>query len=174
MRSEIQKKTRRLATAGLLAALACVALFFGSMIELVDLSASALAALVVMVAVVELGKGWATGVYAVAAVISVLILPSTATVVFAAFLGYYPIIKVFLDKIRPKILQYAVKLTLFNGFLTVAMWLCVYILGVENEWAALGWALYVLGNATFVVFDFAIGVLAVWYINRIGRRIHRK
>lgn len=167
-------KTKNIALAGILAALTVAILLMGAMIELIDLSAAALAALLIMVTVVEMGVRWATGVYAVAAVLGLLLFPQTATITFAAFLGYYPIIKVYLDKIRPKFLQYLIKLALFNTFLTVTMKLCVWLLGTENEWAALGWALYVLGNLTFVVFDFAIGQLSLFYIIKIQRRIHRK
>ena len=45
----MKKKSKEIALAGMLSALAVVILFLGSMIELLDLSAAALAALVVMV-----------------------------------------------------------------------------------------------------------------------------
>ncbi len=169
----MRKKSKEVATAGMLAALASVILLLGSMIELLDLSAAAMAALTVMVAVIELGTGWATGVYAVSALLSVLLLPRTATIVFAAFVGYYPVIKVYLDRIRPKPLQYVIKLMLFNGFLFLALWICEQVLGAGNDWSALGKPLYLLGNLTFIVFDFAIGRLSVFYLVKIKNRMRR-
>ncbi|MBQ3153894.1 MAG: hypothetical protein IJB88_01560, partial [Clostridia bacterium] len=62
------KKSKAVATSGVLAALAVVILLLGSLIELLDLSAAAMASLVIMVAVIDLGIGYAAGVYAVAAV----------------------------------------------------------------------------------------------------------
>ena len=100
------KKSKQVALAGMLSALAVVILFLGSMVELLDLSAAALAALAVMVAVIELGNGKAFGVYLVSSLLSVLLFPKTASVVFAAFVGYYPVLKVYLDKIRPKVMQF--------------------------------------------------------------------
>ena len=64
------KKSKEVALAGMLTALAVVILFLGSLVELLDLSAAALAALVVMVAVIELGNGKAFAVYLAAAVLS--------------------------------------------------------------------------------------------------------
>lgn len=167
-------KSKAVASSGMLAALAVVILLLGSLIELLDLSAAAMASLVIMVAVIDLGVGWAVGVYLVSAILSVLLFPKTATVVFAAFVGYYPIIKVYLDKIRPKVLQYATKLILFNAFLYIALRLAEQLLGAGNEWSSLGYALFVLGNLTFIVFDFAIGRLSLFYIIKIKNRIQRR
>lgn len=168
------KKSKAVATSGVLAALAVVILLLGSLIELLDLSAAAMASLVIMVAVIDLGIGYAAGVYAVAAVLSVLLFPKTATIVFAAFVGYYPIVKVYLDRIKPRLLQYTVKLVLFNAFLFGILWLVEQLLGAGNDWSALGIPLYVLGNLTFLVFDLAIARLSLFYIHKIKRRFQKR
>lgn len=158
----------------MLSALAVVFLLLGAMVELLDLSAAAMASLTVMVAVIELGKGWACGVYLVSALLSVLMFPQTATIVFAMFLGFYPVLKVFLDRIKPLLLQYAVKLVCFNAFLVAAFWLIKKLVGVENAWLDSNlWVLALLGNATFVVFDFALAKLAVFYIVKIKNRMRK-
>lgn len=158
----------------MLAALAVVILLLGSLIELLDLSAAAMASLVIMVAVIDLGIGYAAGVYAVAAVLSVLLFPKTATIVFAAFVGYYPIVKVYLDRINPRLLQYTVKLVMFNTFLFAILWLVEQLLGAGNDWSALGVPLYVLGNLTFLAFDLAIARLSLFYIHKIKRRFQKR
>lgn len=168
------KKSKAVATSGVLAALAVVILLLGSLIELLDLSAAAMASLVIMVAVIDLGIGYAAGVYAVAAVLSVLLFPKTATIVFAVFVGYYPIVKVYLDRIKPRLLQYTVKLVMFNAFLFGILWLVEQLLGAGNDWSALGVPLYVLGNLTFLVFDLAIARLSLFYIHKIKRRFQKR
>lgn len=170
----MKHNAKSVALAGMLSALAVVFLLLGAMVELLDLSAAAIAALVVMVALIELGKSWAFGVYAVSALLSLLLFPQTATVTFAMFLGYYPVLKVFLDRIKPKPLQYAAKLLCFNAFLLLAFWLIKLVLGAENEWLNGSlWALFLLGNATFAVFDFALAKLAVFYIVKIKNRMRK-
>lgn len=170
----MKNRSKSVALAGMLSALAVVFLLLGAMVELLDLSAAAMAALVVMVALIELGRGWACGVYAVSALLSVLLFPNTATVAFAMFLGYYPVLKVFLDRIKPRLLQYAVKLLCFNAFLLLTFWLIKLLIGVENEWLDGSlWMLFLLGNATFAVFDFALALLAPFYIKKIKNRIHK-
>ena len=170
----MKNRSKPVALAGMLSALAVVFLLLGAMVELLDLSAAAMASLVVMAAIIELGKRWACGVYAVSALLSVLLFPQTATVAFAMFLGYYPILKVFLDRIKPVLLQYAVKLLCFNAFLLAAFWLIKMLLGASNDWLEGSlWALFLLGNATFVVFDFALAKLALFYIVKIKNRMRK-
>ena len=96
-----RNQSGRIALAGMLSALAVVILTLGSLVDVVELSAAALASFAVMVAVLELGTGWAVGVFAVSAVLSLLLFPMRiATVTFALFFGYYPVLKVYLDKLR--------------------------------------------------------------------------
>ena len=174
MQNKKHKKSTAVATAGVLSALTVVILLLGSLIELLDLSAAAMASLVVMVALIELGVGYAWGVYAASAVLSVLLFPKTATVVFASFVGFYPIVKVYLDRIKPRVLQYVAKLGLFNAFLFGILWILNRLLGADNDWSVLGYPLYVLGNVTFAVFDFAITRLALFYIYKLRNRFKRR
>lgn len=171
MRSK--EKIRSLALSGVLSALAVVLLLLGSLFQMLDLSMAALASLVVMVALLEMGAKWALGVYAVSAVIAVLLFPQTASIAFAAFLGYYPVLKVWLDKLRPAVLQYLVKLLCFNLFLGVTLFICYRLLGPESEIVSLWKWLLLLGNLTFLVFDFAIVRLSLFYIVRIKPKLSR-
>ncbi len=170
----MRKKSNSMAMAGMLSALAVVILYLGSLIELLDLSASVLAALAVMVAIMELGRGFAWGVYLVSAMLSLLLFPRTASVVFAAFVGYYPILKVYLDRIPIRLVQYLIKLILFNAFLFGALWLCRWFLGVNNEWDALGNILFWMGNFSFAVYDFALSRLAIFYLVKIKSKMKNR
>ena len=99
--------------------------------------------------------------------------PKTASIVFAAFIGFYPVLKVYLDKIPAKVAQYMVKLILFNGFLVLIVWITETLLSLPTDWGSLGKALYILGNVAFILFDFAIGRLAVFYIVKIKNRLRK-
>ena len=166
-----KSRARNVALAGILTALAAVFLLIGSLLELLDVSMAAFAALAVMVALIELGKGWAAGVYAASSAVSLLILPTAAGVVFAGFLGYYPILKVYLDRIKNKILQYLAKLGVFAVFLGAAYFLLWKFAGPESEWIAAAKWLIPLAAVTFLVFDFCLAKLAVFYLVRIRKHL---
>ena len=162
---------RKVALSGLLTAVAAVFLLIGSFLELFDISMAALASLAVMIALVEMGKGWAAGVYAASSLISLLILPTAAGVVFAGFIGYYPILKVWLDRIRNKVLQYLAKLGAFGVFLGVTYLLLWKLASPESEWLTMAKWLIPIAVVTFVVFDFCLSKLAVFYLVRIRKHL---
>ena len=172
-----RNQSGRIALAGMLSALAVVILTLGSLVDVVELSAAALASFAVMVAVLELGTGWAVGVFAVSAVLSLLLFPMRiATVTFALFFGYYPVLKVYLDKLRVRPLRWAVKFACFNAFLVLAALLLGEIAGLEAEVGEAKWlygALLALGNATLAVYDVAIARISLLYIKKCKNRMRK-
>ena len=172
-----RNQSGRIALAGMLSALAVVILTLGSLVDVVELSAAALASFAVMVAVLELGTGWAVGVFAVSAVLSLLLFPMRiATVTFALFFGYYPVLKVYLDKLRVRPLRWAVKFACFNAFLVLAALLLGEIAGLEAEVGEAKWlygALLALGNATLAVYDVAVARISLLYIKKCKNRMRK-
>lgn len=169
------KSTKRIALAGIFSALCFVFLFIGSMLQTLDLSAAAIASIIVMVAFIELGKSWALGVYSVASVLSLLLLPyKTAAAVFALFAGFYPILKEPLNRIKPLWLSYIARIAVFNLFLTALIYVSTNLLGIEEDFLAFGWIIYGLCNITFVVYDFAIERLSVYYVSKIKPKLFRQ
>lgn len=165
-----KNKTKNIALAGILSALTVVLLMVGVLLSMIDLSMSVIAALVVMVALVELNAKWAIGVYAVSSVISLLIAPQTAVIVFAAVIGYYPVLKLAFDKIKPKLLRLAVKLLWFNGVCVGLFWFLMNVLGMEESGTVLA-LLLVMSNLVFILLDRAIPLFAVVYLKKIRPKL---
>ncbi|MBQ9848522.1 MAG: hypothetical protein IJO64_05660 [Clostridia bacterium] len=163
------KSAKKLAFAGIFTALAFIFMFLGSVFQTLDLSASALASLVVLIAFIELGKGWAFGIYAASSVLGIFLLPNkTAALVFACFVGFYPIVKAWLNAIRPKWLSYVARISLFNLILTLLVLAASKLLGP-------GWfggpsaLLYPICNVTFIVYDLALEKLPAFYSQRLKK-----
>lgn len=157
-------KTKKLSLAGILSALAVILLLIGSLFQVLDLATAAMAAVVVLVAVAELGCGWAFGIYCTCSVVSLLAVPNKLPAfVFAAFLGYYPVIKVFLNRIKPKFLSYAVRIICFDLFLAATLFFAKELIFIDAEIKQFWYLLVILANITFVVFDFALERLSVFY-----------
>lgn len=158
--------------AGIFSALCFVFLFIGSLFQTLDLSAAAIASIIVLIAFIELGKGWAFGVYAVAAVISMLLLPyKTAAAVFALFAGFYPILKEPLNRIKPLWLSYIARIACFNALLSVLIYVSTRLLGIEEDFLGFGWIIYGLANIAFIVYDFALERISVYYTARIRPKL---
>lgn len=69
------KNTKKLVFSAILSALAVVFMYIGALFDVLDLSVAALASMCVALVLAELGARWAFLVYAVAAVLSFLLLP---------------------------------------------------------------------------------------------------
>ena len=152
----------------MLCAVTVVLLLVGSLFSTLDLTAAAAGSVLILVAVIELGPGFSFGIYAASALLSLLLLPQkSAAVIFAAFAGFYPIVKVYLNRIRPKALSYLARLALFNALYVLMILAATKLFGIADDLFVLGWIAFLLGNVTFIVYDFALERLSVFYCVRL-------
>lgn len=168
------KKSNKIALSGIFTALCFIFLFIGSIFQTLDLSAAALGSIVIMVAYIELGLGYSLGVYASASILSLLLLPyKSPALVFALFAGFYPILKVFLNKIKSIYVSYALRILCFNLLLSLTVFIATKLLSIEAEYLAFEIILFGLCNVTFIVYDLALERLAIYYINRIKPKLFK-
>ncbi|MBQ9151978.1 MAG: hypothetical protein IJX72_06985 [Clostridia bacterium] len=187
-RRERRLTTRRMVTCALLCALAVVFLGMGALIEVFDLTAAAVAALILLPVLLCYGGKYAWLSYAVTAVLGVMLMPqSLATWTFAGLTGYYPIIKNRLDRL-PRVLGWIVKLLLLTAVL--CLYLAVFhflVMGGEGSFADsflkgfgeaegstyMAWAVIGLSVFTYVLFDILIDRLLVIYYLRWQKRVEK-
>ena len=88
----------------MLCALGVVLLLLGSVIEVMDIAMAALASLLCIFAVIEYGGAAPWLVFSVTGVLSLILLPNkTPAAMYVVFLGYYPIIKEKLERLKKPI-----------------------------------------------------------------------
>ncbi|MBE6688710.1 MAG: hypothetical protein E7588_05470 [Ruminococcaceae bacterium] len=161
------KKSKKTALGGIITALCVVILFLGSFFSTLDLSMSALAGMLLVLAVVEMGDNWAWGIFACASVVSILVIPSKLVVCFfVCFMGWYPIAKRSFERLHP-VLAWCVKISTFNVFLTVAIWAVNFVFKLSVSDFSFSWALYGLGNVTFVLYDIALSKIILLYLVKL-------
>ena len=173
--------TFRVALGGLLSAAAVAILFFGSILPFATFLAPAAASLAVLYFCLEYNRKTALLVYAVIATLALLLAPDKElALLFAVFLGYYPIAKTLIEKLRSKPLKWALKLTICNVTTLSLYWIITQVLVIEavrDEFAAYTTALVValvlLGNATFVIFDVALTRLSMLYLVKYRPKLTR-
>lgn len=164
-----------------------VVIMLPTMFDIFVYALPAFAALITIFCVIELNKKWALGVYAGAAIISVLIVPNKeAAILYAAFFGYYPILKaIFESKIKSRVLEYILKFLVFNVSVIISYAILVKVMGMpfdklmgitdkESLLGRYGVPLFLaLGNFAFIVLDFYYGFMATLYVKRM-QKIFRK
>lgn len=172
-------QSAKTAIGGMITALSVVILM-PTALDLFVYALPAMAGMLTMFAVIELGKKWSIGVFAAVSLISILLVPNKeAAVMYLAFFGYYPIAKAFLESKLPKVPEYICKFLLFNVSVVAAYAVLIKIFGMpfdelmgltEDDGLLKRFAVPImlgLGNLVFIVFDIALTrivtvYLAVW------------
>ena len=116
---------------------------------------------------------WALGCYAVTALLSLLLLPSKApAILYAAFFGYYPVVKLSAERLGKKTLRWIAKLAVFNAALLALWTLAAAVLSDAAGSLQLPlWVMWVAANAAFVLYDFTIGQMILYYMRNIAGRL---
>ena len=108
-------KSGKIALGGLLTALGVVLMFLTGLIPIGTYALPAIAGVLLIVAVIEIGAKWAWMIYAAVAVLSLLFAADKeAALLFVLFFGYYPVLKSFLERISNKVLSWISKFAVFN------------------------------------------------------------
>ena len=171
-----------------LCALAVVMLGLGAVIEVIDITAAAVAALVLLPILLCYGARYAWLSYAVTGVLGVLLMPqSLGAWMFAGLTGFYPIVKQRLDRL-PRVLSWAVKLLLLAAVLLLYLGIFYFVMlggegslfdaflkgfGEEDGTPLMAWAVIILSLFTYILFDLLIDRLLILYYLRWQKRVER-
>ncbi len=174
------KTSKNVALCGLLGALSLVVLSLGGLIPAATFCAPALSGILILIGASECGVGQGWLLYLAVAALSFLLVPERETAfVFVFFLGYYPLLKIRLERVRPRPLRWLLKAAVFNGGIGLAYGLLALLFPLPQAedpgMARVLWlVLLALGNLTFWVYDLAL-VRVVWLYNqKLRGRFHRK
>ena len=180
--------TRRMVTCAILCALSTVMLGIGTVLEIIDLTAAAMAAVVILLIYLCYGARYALLSYAVTGVLGAVLLPQSLAVwSYVGLMGYYPVIKSRLDRL-PRVLGWIIKILLF----AVVMGLCLVVFhflvfGGEGSLAdsflrlfdeeegktLMAWGVLGLSFFTYVIFDLLLDRLHIVYELRFRRRVEK-
>lgn len=125
-----------------------------------------------IVLVIETGKGFATAVYIAVSVLSLLVLGNKeAAIMYVAFFGYYPILKGIIEQYFKSFLCWIIKYIVFNMAMVVAYFTItkIFMISFEDVASFGKWALPLLllaGNVVFAMYDVLLTRLITIYFYR--------
>ena len=127
------KRINRTALSAMFAALGCIIIYAGALFGKADIATAILASLCVALVEHETGKARAIAVYIIICIISLLLShQKTAGILFAAFFGYYPLLKSFLEeKICSRVVVYAIKYAVMNTALAALFIASLFIVRIH-------------------------------------------
>ena len=148
---------RQIALGGVMAALAVTIMSMGGLIPVATYVCPMLCAMMQYFVLMFCGRRIAWAWYGAVAILSLILGPDKEAAAVFLFLGYYPILKPAMDKLR---LSWLWKGLLFNTAILGMYWLLLKFLGMEQlnqEFSELGTVLTVvmllMGNLIFFLLD---------------------
>lgn len=166
----MNSSSKNIALGGVLGALAVCLMILGGMIPLSTYVCPLLAMVILSILLVRCGKriGWSW--YGAVAILGLLLSPDKEAAAVFAVLGYYPLIKPFMEKTA---VSWLLKALFFNAVIIGLYIVLLYIMGMEqlvsefSEMGLMGMAItLLLGNVCFFLLDRLLTVLPA----RIGKR----
>ena len=144
-----------------MAALAVVFMALGGMIPIATFVCPMMCMLLLRFVLSACGKRIAWAWYGAVALLSVLLGPDKEAAILFVALGYYPILKPRLDRMKGGLV---LKILLFNGVVLALYGIVLHLLGMTEilaEYAEMGMIMtavtLVLGNVTFFLLDDLLG-----------------
>lgn len=169
------KHTVKIAFCALMAALG-TALMLLSYFPYFTYAVPAVAGIIMLVVLIEINDKWAWATYIVTAVLAFLFAEAESKLMFILFLGYYPILKAYIEKIKNRVIQYIIKFAVFNTTVLVVYGILARLFGIYmgdvQSAGIFGVAfLLLLANVTFSLYDIVLVRTANFYIMRLHRQI---
>lgn len=164
--SRSAKKVARLAV---LTALGTAFLFLGSAIPTARLGVCALAGIFAAAGLMMYGYGWAFAVYAATAALALVLVPDKlCALLYAAFFGFYPLVKALAESRLHRVgVCWAAKLGVYTA--VFLLWWLVAAGALMPEGLFSRWyVLWPLGGAAFAVYDICFSFFVSFYQQRIS------
>lgn len=167
---------------GVMSGLALAFMFMMGMVPSFEYISPAIGGLMIWIVRKHLGVKYGMISYLVVGMLGLLIVPNyEATMMFLFLLGYYPIIREYLQKIRFKPLQWAVKLAVYVApsvgayMVLVNLFGLTYLLDDANEFGKYGTLILLgMGAVAFVLYDVFLGLFNPFYDKIIKPKIQKR
>lgn len=170
------KKSKQTAAAGVLSALSVVLMFFGSVVSVLSYIMPLLSGLLMIIAMESINRKTALSIYACVSLLSLFLLSDKeCALLYAAFFGYYPIIRSELDKIKNRLLLWTMRVILFNVSIVFSQLICVFVFRISFDDFLGKWGIAVLlllANLLFVMYEKLLAMLIVLYRKKYKSKIN--
>lgn len=172
----------RVALGGIVSALCLVTMFLAGIIPALYLVLPMASGILMMIIAEEVDTKWALLTYISVSILSFFItFDKEAALIFILFFGHYPILRLYIEKIKSRGVRRVVKLAVFNLCILAYFYITVYLFGLVqmleemNEIGRYGGVIVLaLVNVIFVMYDYNLTSMHTLYQKRIMPKFKRK
>ncbi|MBR3356081.1 MAG: hypothetical protein IKG47_12170 [Oscillospiraceae bacterium] len=176
----MRQKSYRTALGGILSALSITFMFLGGVFPFAEYVGPAMASICVLIFKEEFGAKAALLMYIAVSLLAILLSPSLeSSLLFMAFMGWYPISKNIIETKAKSVLSMMIKLLLVNISVLSLYYVLLNVLklpSLEEDLAGGPWltaVLIILYNITFLLFDRLLTVISYYYKNVFRKKLIR-
>lgn len=165
----------RVALGGIVSALCLLCMFLAGIMPAFYLLLPMVAGVLLMIIAEEVSMSWAWLTYISVSLLSMFITADKeAALIFVMLFGHYPIIRMYLDRIKLRGIRYVLKMAVFNLCAVAFFYVTVFLFGLDqmleemNEFGKYGNIIMLgLSNIVFVLYDFNLGAIYVLYLKKL-------
>ncbi len=172
------KQSRTIAFCGMAAALSIVIMLLGGVIPAATYAVPMLCGMLLLPILIEFGKSAAWSTFFSVAAIALLLDFDKEAAFYYLFMGYYPIIKWPLDRVKPKAKRLLLKTLLFAGALSIMYGILLLLFPMEammQEWKEMGTLMIILFGFAYIgcmfLYDSLLIRLLPFYANRVRPKL---
>lgn len=164
---------------GIISALSVVLMFMTGLLPMFVYVIPALCGAMLLVIAVEISSTWSYVTYAAVSVLCLLLVPDKeAALLYVFLMGFYPTLKLKLDKIKPTVVSYILKVLIYNLLIVLYYNITIRIISMSTLQEDMGdfgkygvYIFWAITNVVFIIYDVAIGKLMILYLDWIRKKI---
>lgn len=159
----------KIALGGICLALTVIFMFGGTVVPGIDLTLFALSSLFTAMMIIETGVGGGALLFIAACLLGFFLLPNKPAILpYVCFFGYWPILKIYLEKISAPAGQIACKCAVFAIILSAGLFGFRELLAAGIDLPDFPAAvLLIAGILILLLYDYVLTCLINWYYRRI-------
>ena len=167
------RKTKKITLSAMVVALGTLFLVLGGFIDVLDLSASAIASVLVAFVYIEIGSPYTWLVWLGTTLASFICFSgSVLWLEYFLIFGIYPILKAYIER-TPRKFWLILKLIFINAmlwliFLGFELIFKTSVFIVDKTWMKIG--IYLIMNVAFIAYDLFVTVMVRFYLERLRPR----
>ena len=165
------KRVKSITLSGILLAFTVICVFLAASLPTSKLSLYAISSLFIAVIIIEFGTkaGWAF--YLASSILSVVLIPRLEVIPFVIFFGLYGLIKLYIEKLHSRIIEYILKLIYFNICLALGLiFLKEFIMDGLNLTVPI-YIVAVLLEVVFLVYDYVYTLFIRFYAAQLKPKL---
>lgn len=158
-----RSKVKRITLSGILLAFTVICVFLLSILPTSKLSLYAVSSLFIAVVIIEYGAkaGWIF--YVASSILSVVLVPRIEVIPFIVFFGVYGLIKLYIEKVHSRVIEYILKMIYFNICLVLGL---IFLKEIIMEGVKLTAPVYIVAallEVIFIVYDYVYTLFIRFY-----------